>query len=272
MAGEADEGDPRDAVDAILDGAMAGDDLGPVLAVAGAALCRAGVPIVRASLGMPAIDPTIRGLSWVWWRDDGSGCGGAGQVELVETLHGPESDEAFRAGPIHHMRERDLTTCRWRLDGTAATAPDTESFPLFSELGRRGVTEFAMRLVPFGTGSLIGAAFGIATDRRGGFTDADLAAADRLLPALALAAYRMASRGSRRRRSALISAARQDCTSSPGRSGAAAVGSCAPPSCWPISADLPRSPGEPIRLMSSAGSTSTSTRWAIPSSNAAAKS
>jgi len=191
MAGEADEGDPREAVDAILDGAMAGDDLGPVLAVAGAALCRAGVPIVRASLGMPAIDPTIRGLSWVWWRNDGSGRGGAGQVELVETLHGPESDEAFRASPIHHMRERDLTSCRWRLDGTAATAPDSESFPLFSELRRRGVTEFAMRLVPFGTGALIGAAFGIATDRPGGFTDADLAAADRLLPALALAAYRI---------------------------------------------------------------------------------
>jgi adenylate cyclase len=59
--------------------------------------------------------------------------------------------------------------------------------------GTQGVTEYAIRFVPFSKRrtALQGAVLSVATDRPGGFTDAELHAIDRILPALSVVAYRI---------------------------------------------------------------------------------
>src|SRR5918912_2709900 len=170
-----------DLVDWILREAITGDDLGAILSGFVQRIAARGVPLLRASIGMPALDPSVRGLSFVWWRGE--------DVSREELMHGAASEAAYRRSPIFFMLEHDCFAQRWRLDGP----PADDEFPLFGELRRRGASEFAMRLVGFGEGrtALTGAALAVATDRPGGFTEADLATTEAALPALALAAYRI---------------------------------------------------------------------------------
>ena len=64
---------------------------------------------------------------------------------------------------------------------------------LFEELRAAGVTQYAIRWVPFSKGrtALKGAMLTMATDRPGGFTDGQFEAVDRVVPALSVVAYRI---------------------------------------------------------------------------------
>lgn len=141
-------------------------------------LLEAGVPVWRLSLGIATIDPQLRGLSLTVWRD---------RPPSVDTAANDAQGEAsFQQSPIFYAQSRRLRAHRWRLDDLrAAEAP-----PLLRRLAAEGASDFVLRLMPFGTSPLgiSGAAFSFATDRAGGFADADVALVDSLLPALGLAA------------------------------------------------------------------------------------
>jgi adenylate cyclase len=65
--------------------------------------------------------------------------------------------------------------------------------PLLAELRDQGATEYCLQLLPFGgavAAAMPGLAFGFATDRPEGFSDADIAAVKELMPVLGLASYR----------------------------------------------------------------------------------
>ena len=66
-------------------------------------------------------------------------------------------------------------------------------FVLFEELRAAGVTEYALRFMPFSKArtALRGAALALSTDRPGGFTDGEFEVVDRILPALSVVAYRI---------------------------------------------------------------------------------
>ncbi len=172
----------HDLIDWILRQATAHDDLGALLTGTCERLIAEGIPIWRASLDLPTIDPNSRALMHKWWRD--------GPV-TVETLpHGPEEDAVFQRSVIAHLLSRDLEVHRWRLE-----CDEGMEFNVLRTLQAAGGTDYLMRLVRFGDGTSAtrGVAFSIATDRAGGFSDAEITLVSRLVPALGLAAYRVSA-------------------------------------------------------------------------------
>jgi adenylate cyclase len=179
--GRADPG--SDLIDWVLRTATARDDLGALLTGVCERLRAAGLPLWRASLDLPTIDPTSRALSHKWWRD---------RASSVETLkHGPGPESTFQRSVIAHLLSIGLNERRWRLESGEGVA----DFDLLGTLQAAGGTDYVVRLVPFGEGKPVirGVALSIATDRAGGFADADIAFFDRLVPALGLAACRVSA-------------------------------------------------------------------------------
>ncbi|MBN9490260.1 MAG: adenylate/guanylate cyclase domain-containing protein [Alphaproteobacteria bacterium] len=173
--------DVKELVDWILAEGCKGDDLGAILAGVSDRLAAMGIPLYFATLHMPTIDPTAAVLQFLWRPD---------QAPTTTELSLEEGQgAAFRRSPIHYVIERDLGGARWKLED-----PETvKQFALFKDLHTLGVTEYVLRLVSFGQRrkALQGLAFTLATNRPGGFADAEIEVVDRLLPALSVVAYRI---------------------------------------------------------------------------------
>ncbi len=170
-------------VDWILRNATAQDDLGDLLGRLCERLVVAGIPIWRASLDLPTIDPHARAMMHKWWRD---------RPVVVQTLsHGPDQVEVFQRSVIYHLISRDLDMRRWRRE----QGEGVREFDLLGSLQSSGATDYHMWLVKFGSDPdrLRGVAFSVATDRAGGFADEDIALVQHLVPALGLAAYRISA-------------------------------------------------------------------------------
>ncbi|MER2267321.1 adenylate/guanylate cyclase domain-containing protein [Methylobacterium oxalidis] len=172
--------EPHDLIDWILRHALATDDLGSLLAGICERLVARGVPVWRASLDLPTIDPHFRALTHKWWRDQ--------PVTVGTFLHGPEQERNFQRSVIYHLLSQDLAEFRWRLEA----GEGSDDFELLATLREAGGTDYVMRLVTFGDGGSVvrGFAFSFATDRPGGFAACEIAAVAGLMPALGLAAYR----------------------------------------------------------------------------------
>jgi len=173
--------DVKELVDWILAEGCASDDLGAILAGLSDGLVERGVLLCRTTLHMPTIDPTAAVLEFTWSRDQGP----------TSTVLSPEEGQgaSFLRSPFHHLLERNLTGGRWNLED----AETVKQFELFSELRAHGVTEYAVRMVQFSEGrtALQGAALSAATDRPGGFSNADMEMLGGTLPALSVVAYRI---------------------------------------------------------------------------------
>lgn len=141
-----------------------------------------GYPLVRVSVAMPSIDPMQRGFAVVWFRDT--------SLSTEVQGHGEAGQEMFERSPIFYLLSNNLLHGRWRLPERTATV----SFPLFDELAAFGATDYIMKLVPFpGETALEGVGISFAVDAAEGFTDEQVAAIDRLTPALALVCCRIAA-------------------------------------------------------------------------------
>ena len=158
------------------------DDLGVIAGGFATRLLALGLPLLRVMLTMPTIDPTSRALTVVWRRDRG--------VIADRLAPDPSGEEIFRRSPVFYLLNQDRRAERWNLED-----PEIVSrFLLFQELRADGATDYALTIVPFGARrtALQGVALSMATDRPGGFTEAELGAVVRMVPAVALAAYRVA--------------------------------------------------------------------------------
>jgi adenylate cyclase len=170
-----------DLVDWMVRFGVAHDDLGALLAGVCERLVAAGIPVWRGSLDIPTIDPSSRAMAHKWWRD---------RPLSVEALpHGPQQEGVFRQSVIYHVLSRGLDACRWRIEHGEGLA----DFGLLRTLSAEGGTDYLLRVVGFGQGAtaLMGVAVSLATQRPGGFTNEEIAAVERLAPALGLAAYRI---------------------------------------------------------------------------------
>ena len=168
-------------IDWVLEFATAHDDLDALLTGLSERLIDAGFPLLRASIALPTIDPSARAVSYVWWRGKG--------VATERMPHGKQQEDNFQRSVIFDLQQRQILTARYRLDA----GEGVEQFDLLREMKAAGGTDYLLRLVPFGGGqvALTGVALSVATDQEGGFTDRERVLINRLVPALALAAYRI---------------------------------------------------------------------------------
>lgn len=160
----------------ILDEATERDDTLGLLSELLDRLIGMRIPLWRISLGMPTIDPVLRGMSFICWRD---------RPPTVETTaHNPQTETRFQQSPIFYAESRGLMSARWRFEELTADL----DLPRFDALREEGATDYVLRLVRFGgaTNAVRGAALAFATDRPGGFDDDHIGIFDRLMPALGL--------------------------------------------------------------------------------------
>ena len=175
----------RDDVTGLIDWILAegcnGDDLGTILVGVSERLVAQGIPLCRANLSMPTIDPTTAVINLRWLRDEGLTRAALG---VVDSYGSP-----FQRSPIRYLLDQDVSRARWKLEDPEVV----RQFELFAELRGQGMTEYALRLVPFSQRrtALQGMVLSLATDRPGGFADAEIDVVDRILPALGVAAYRV---------------------------------------------------------------------------------
>jgi adenylate cyclase len=165
----------------ILEQGRDSDDLGAIFKGISERLVAQGIPLFRTNLGMPTIEPTAALLRFEWSRDKGL----ASDALSPEDSYGAE----FQRSPIRYLLERNLLRERFNLEDPEVV----RRFALFEDLRALGVTEYALRFVTFSQGrtALRGAALSMATDRPGGFTEDEIEAVGRILPALSLVAYRI---------------------------------------------------------------------------------
>jgi adenylate cyclase len=137
-----------------------------------------GLPLCRAVIGVDTLHPVLEGRVFEWQRDAGS---------PTESEYGrldPDSSEdKWLQSPFHRLYESGATTFRRRLGN------EPMEFPMLDELRRRGMTDYVAMVNRFGADGAIGLMdctySSWATDCGAGFSDADLAALEFLVPCLA---------------------------------------------------------------------------------------
>lgn len=137
-----------------------------------------GLPLWRGHISMRTLHPSFEALTFVWRPDTGI-------VRQPVAYTDGVSDEWLRS-PYHHMIQTDNFALRRRLSGPDARV----DFQLLEELRDQGATDYVARIMPFGDDGIIDGRTGVlaswASDRREGFTDAEITVLDRLQPRLAL--------------------------------------------------------------------------------------
>jgi len=141
-------------------------------------LAEADIRLWRGFVSMRTLHPSVATIGYVWRPAVGI----QGEALLHDDL---ESDEVLRS-PFRYMIDHDVARLRIALDRPAG-GPD---FPVLDEFRRAGATDYYATTVGFRFADEAPDRSGViaswTTDRPGGFTEADIATLDRLLPRLAL--------------------------------------------------------------------------------------
>ena len=128
-----------------------------------------GVPLWRATLYMGTLHPLISGVGARWLRK-------LKVIEEFRILHGSQSTDEYLRSPIRATIERG-TPFRRRL------IEDTPEYPLLLKLRKEGATDYVALALNRTFRSFPTVTW--ATDRPGGFSDADVATLEDINPALA---------------------------------------------------------------------------------------
>ncbi len=166
--------------DWIIEQGLRGSDVASLLSGLSEGLVAEGIPLVRAYIALPTVNPTIRVYTHVWTRAAGT---------VVEGVSHERNANAFELSPFAHMMRTEQTSCYWRIDG-----PEAERFGVFEDVKREGGTDYLARLFSFENASapdLRGIGVSYSCSRPEGFRPEEIARIDGLLPLLGLAAYRM---------------------------------------------------------------------------------
>lgn len=166
--------------DWIIEQGLHGSDMTTLLSGVAERLVGEGIPLVRAYIALPTVNPTIRVYTHLWTRSAGT---------VVEGVSHERNADAFEVSPFAYMMRTEQESCYWRFNGA-----DAGLFGVFEDVRALGGTDYLARLISFGNTTApdlrgIGAAF--STSRPEGFRPDEIARIDALLPLLGLAAYRM---------------------------------------------------------------------------------
>lgn len=135
-------------------------------------LVAAGVPLWRVFCLVPTLHPLYVGAGYRWSRGDAEVRRGFGE-------HGVQQTEAFLNNPPKLIIVDGFAAVRRRLDDGYAAG----EFPLLDELRAEGATDYVAMPLEFTSGQRTVVSF--ASDRPGGFSQADLKQFFDLLPVLA---------------------------------------------------------------------------------------
>jgi adenylate cyclase len=139
-----------------------------------------GLPLSRAVVGVDTLHPVLEGRVFEWRRDAAA----TTQADYGR-LDVEDSFDKWLQSPFHRLYESGETTFRQHLGN------EPLEFPVLEELRRQGMTDYLAMVNRFAADAAIGTMdctySSWATDRAGGFQDADLAALELLVPCLALA-------------------------------------------------------------------------------------
>lgn len=141
-------------------------------------LTAAGLPLWRAHLSYTTLHPLYAAQGITWLRGQGR--------EAASFEHRTEAPERWLNSPLYHLIQRRVPTLRRRLSGPLAML----DFPVLKEYREAGATDYLAYAEQFSPGAerqqgMVGS---WATDREGGFTDAEIAALTHLQKSLAVAA------------------------------------------------------------------------------------
>ena len=162
------DGDP---VRWILTDGQSGGTIASFLDAVAWRLVGAGVPLARATLHVSTLHPQLLGVSARWQRDREF-------VEEGRVTHAALTQPIYLDSPIRLTFEEGATV-RLRLDPESVAR-----YPLLAELAGEGITEYLALPLVFQNGRTQALTF--ATDRAGGFSDADMATIASVLPAVAV--------------------------------------------------------------------------------------
>ncbi|MDJ0956734.1 MAG: adenylate/guanylate cyclase domain-containing protein [Arenicellales bacterium] len=143
-------------------------------------LYAAGIPVTRGRVAFRVLHPLFEAQSLHWELDK--------KVEATNYLHGAESEEVWRRSPLFHMITNKVPYLRRHLVGDAAII----DFPMLQELRDEGFTDYFSFVVWFDEDADIDSlARGIigswCTQRKNGFTNADIRSLIRIEQRLAVA-------------------------------------------------------------------------------------
>jgi adenylate cyclase len=137
------------------------------------------VPVWRGYVSAQTLHPRFRGMGCSWRADQG--------ISTDVYIHQLTPAEGYLTSPFKRMVDLGVNDLRVRLD-----VNEPIEFPLLEEFRQGGATDYLAQRTWFGVnGTLDDKKTGLisswTTRRPGGFTDADLAALQHLMPRLALA-------------------------------------------------------------------------------------
>jgi adenylate cyclase len=122
----------------------------------------AGLPVLRVTLHSGTLHPQFLGAAYVWWRT-------TGQTQEIMIMHEVADLIPYEENPVLRVR-RGGETLRRRLDSAEARL----DFAVLHDLKARGGTEYLALPVKSAYGPQAYMATYV-TDRRGGFSDAEIA-------------------------------------------------------------------------------------------------
>ena len=123
-------------------------------------LCDGGMQLNRVLFGISVLHPELLARSYVWER-------GASSIGEQDIHHGILSTDQYKGSPFRLLNEGE-TYVRYRLPDADA---ETE-FPVLGDIRDTGATDYIAIALPRSDGGLYHTAW--ATDREGGFTDAEI--------------------------------------------------------------------------------------------------
>lgn len=137
-----------------------------------------GLPLWRGYVSARTLHPRIVATGHIWRRGKGS--------NRDEYEHALVPTDAYMKSPFAYMEQHGLPELRIRLK-----EPGDLRFPLLDEFRAAGGTDYFARMVGIGETRPVHQTIGVVaswtTDAAGGFSDAQIAILDHLMPRLALA-------------------------------------------------------------------------------------
>lgn len=164
----------------LLGNAAAEDDTLPCFEELVWRLVTAGLPLDRASLHVGTLHPQVYGFAWNWNAADGF-------CDEVKVSEEALQSDAYRRNPLFGVIERGQA-----YQGKTTDPEAVARHPLMAELAKQGIVEYLA--LPLRAGGRYHNAATVATAHEGGFSDAQLAALQRVLKLFALHVERQIQR------------------------------------------------------------------------------